>query len=93
MTHKHPGKTPAQRRALDEIGSGNNSPAMAKSTKKALLDAGLIQKCERQKIELRKIGTGLSVVHVDIFAMPIPAHIAWCQFHAQAVDDEGKVQK
>ena len=88
MKIKHPGKTPAQRRALDEIGGGNNCPAMTQATKNALLAAGLIQKCGRQKIEIKKVGAGLSVVHVDMFAMPIPVHIRWCDFHTQAEDGE-----
>ena len=86
MTHKHPGKTPAQRRALNEIGGGNNCPAMTQATKNALLAAGLIQKCGRQKIEIKKVGAGLSVVHVDMFAMPIPVHIRWCDAVSGEVD-------
>ena len=85
MTPKHLGKTPAHRRALDEIGGGNYSPAMAESTKKALLGAGLIEKCG-----VRKFGAGWSAAHVDMFEMPTPVHIRWCDFHQYG---EAKVQK
>ena len=76
---KHPGKTPAQRRVLDAIGCGNFSPSMARATRKALLDAGLIEKAG-EKI----IGRGWSAVTIDEFHMPIPVHYAWCKAVADA---------
>ena len=37
---KHPGRTPAQRRVLDAIGCGNNSPRMVAAVRDAMLKAG-----------------------------------------------------
>lgn len=82
---KHPGKSKAQRRVLDAIGIGNNSPMMAKATRKALLEAGLIVKCGE-----RRFGAGWSAVIVDEYEMPIPVHMQWCD--AQASSDRGAVE-
>jgi hypothetical protein len=70
---KHPGKTAAQVRVLDEIGCGNNSPSMARSTRDALLKAGLIE-----RLSDRVVGTGAFSVHIEQFQMPIHVHIEWC---------------
>ena len=42
LESRHPGRSAAQRRALDQIGCGNHSPIMAKETLAALLKHGLI---------------------------------------------------
>lgn len=77
---KHPGKTPAQRRALDEIGCGNHSPIMAKSTQNALLGAGLITEMEPGKLSCGNLG----FITVRQFDMPIPVHIQWCEAMSDA---------
>ncbi len=80
---KHPGHTPAQRRALDAIGCGNNTPIMARSTRDAMLRADLIM-----RLPDRVIGTGWPVVRIEQFEMPIPVHMAWCEAMAHGVTDE-----
>lgn len=85
---KHPGSTKAQRRILDQIGSGNYSPMMAKATCKALLDAGLIVKCG-EKI----FGKGPLAVRVDEYEMPIPVHMQWCAAMAHDYDKSQDVEK
>lgn len=71
---KHPGKTPAQRRVLDEIGCGNHSPIMAKATRDKLLRDGLI--VELTPLESR---AGPFRMIIRQFEMPIPVHIQWCE--------------
>ena len=80
MKTKHPGDTAAQRRILDEIGCGNNSPRMADSTRVALLGAGLIVELEPKLI----CGPGNSPIDriplkIRQFEMPIPVHMQWCE--------------
>ena len=72
-TPTHPARTPAQRRALDAIGCGNHSPIMAKSTRKALLDAGLIV-----PLADKIVGGGLLAVRIEQLDMPPSVHMAWC---------------
>ena len=73
----HPGKTPAQRRVLDEIGCGNYSPIMDKRTRDALLRQGLIVPLSDRIIYC---GSGLGGMEVRIpeFQMPTHVHIQWC---------------
>lgn len=67
----HPGKTPAQRRALDAIGCGNYAPIMADKTRDALLRDGLIEPAGE-----RRFRTGALAVTVQEYQMPIPVHMA-----------------
>ena len=87
MKPKHPGKTTAQRRVLDEIGCGNYSPIMAKSTRDALLNAGLIVPAGE-----RRIGTGWSAVRVAEYAMPILVHLRWCAAVADGLASEEEAE-
>jgi hypothetical protein len=80
---KHPGRTPAQRRALDAIGCGNENPIMARSTRDALLRTGLVE-----RLQARIIGGGGPSVRIERFDMPIPVHMAWCEAMAASVTDE-----
>lgn len=79
---KHPGKTPAQRRVLDEIGCGSYSPVAAKRTIKALLDQGLIEELPPVRVHV----FGSLYMEVRQFQMPIPVHYQWCK--AMAAEDE-----
>jgi hypothetical protein len=79
---KHPGRTPAQRPALDTIGSGNRSPLMADATRDALLNAGLIV-----ELSPRHIGKPPFQAVVRQFEMPIPVHMAWCSAVAEEAED------
>jgi hypothetical protein len=71
---KHPGRTPAERRILDAIGCGNNSPWMATSTRDNLLKAELIV-----RIEDKLFGRYPLAVKVAQYDMPIRVHMLWCQ--------------
>jgi hypothetical protein len=79
----HPGKTAAQRRALDAIGCGNFSPIMAKATRDSLLRDGLIELAGQKYVG----GGGLRVT-IDEFSMPIRVHMAWCAAMAAEHDAE-----
>lgn len=77
----HPGRTSAERRALDRIGCGE-PPACAQKTLRNLLAAGLIV----------DVGTetrrgALGEYRIPAYTMPIPVHMAWCSAVA-ATDKE-----
>ena len=76
----HPGRTSAERRALDRIGCGE-PPRCSPKTLRNLLDAGLIVDVGT---ETRR--DALGVYQIPKFAMPIPVHFAWCS--AVAFTDE-----
>jgi hypothetical protein len=78
---KHPGKTPAQRRVLDEIGCGNYSPNASKKTISALLEQGLIEELSPLRIPF----IGSLCMEVRQFQMPIPVHFQWC---ASCLDED-----
>lgn len=82
MTSKHPGKSAAQRRALDQIGVGNYAPIMANATRDAMLRDGLIVEIEPMALGHDRFG----LMTVRQFQMPIPVHMAWCD--AVAFTDE-----
>lgn len=77
----HPGRTSAERRALDAIGVGE-VPHCSPKTIKNLLDAGLIVK---SGAHVR--GDALGTYSVPFYSMPIPVHILWCAAVA-ATDEE-----
>ncbi|MEE7449017.1 hypothetical protein MRF4_15105 [Methylobacterium radiotolerans] len=77
----HPGRTSAERRALDRIGCGE-PPACVQKMLRNLLDAGLIVDVGT---ETRR--NALGSYRVPAYAMPIPVHIAWCSAVA-ATDEE-----
>lgn len=72
-TPKHPGRTPAQRRVLDEIGTGNFSPAMTIVTRDTMLLEGLIE-----TVGEHHVGKGPLAPVVKEYQMPIAVHLAWC---------------
>ena len=76
----HPGRTSAERRALDAIGCGQ-PPACSSKTLRNLLDAGLIVD---QGGETRC--DALGSYRVPSYAMPILVHYQWCS--AVAFTDE-----
>ncbi|KAB7785977.1 hypothetical protein [Methylorubrum populi] len=78
----HPGRTPAERRALDAIGCGDTLPAMHPKVRRNLLDAGLI---EQTGTTARR--DALGPYEVPQYEMPIPVHMQWCSAVA-AADDE-----
>ena len=68
----HPGRTSAERRALDAIGCGQPL-GCAPKTLRALLDAGMIEDAGGQ---MRR--DALGSYRVPFYEMTIPTHIAWC---------------
>ena len=79
----HPGRTPAQRRALDAIGCGDNAPRMAPRVRDALLSTGLIVAAGRKVVAHCALGP----ITVPEYEMPIPVHMQWCSAVA-ATDEE-----
>jgi hypothetical protein len=76
----HPGRTPAERRALDRIGCGE-PPACSRRILHNLLKAGLIVETVR-KVRRDVLGR----YDMPVYAMPIPVHMQWCS--AVAANDE-----
>jgi hypothetical protein len=76
----HPGRTSAERRALDRIGCGE-PPACSQKTLRNMLDAGLIVDVGT---ETRR--DTLGSYRIPSYAMPIPVHFAGCS--AVAFTDE-----
>ena len=79
----HPGRTSAERRALDRVGCGE-LPGCSSKTLKALLDDGLLIE-EVGEVRRDAIGS----YRVPSYAMPIPVHFQWCS--AVAFSDEEMV--
>ena len=77
----HPGRTSAERRALDKIGCGQ-PPGCSPKTLKALLDAGMIEDTGGQ---IRR--DALGSYRVPFYEMTIPTHMQWCSAVA-ATDEE-----
>ena len=82
-TYPFPGLTKAQRRIVDEIGSGNSDLAYVFADPRSiakLIDAGIIA-----KVSEKQIGNGWSAIKVPVYEMPVSAHILWCQWCAEEV--------
>ncbi len=77
---KHPAATPAQRRILDAIGCGDSSPIMTKRTRDAMLKAGLIEEVSK------RVMPGALPLIIRQFQMPIPVHMAWCDYQSAVHD-------
>lgn len=77
----HPGRTSAERRALDKIGCGE-PPRCSPKTLRRLLDDGLLIDQGR---EVRR--DALGAYTVPCYAMPLPVHYQWCSAVA-FTDDE-----
>lgn len=78
----HPGRTPAQRKALDAIGCGQH-PGCAPKTVAALLRDGLIVHVGDRVVGHDRFGT----IRIPEYEMPIPVHMQWCSAVA-ATDEE-----
>lgn len=77
----HPGRTSAERRALDRIGCGE-PPSCSPKTLRNLLDTGQIVDAGGE-IRCDALGS----YRVPSYAMPIPVHMQWCSAVA-ATDEE-----
>jgi hypothetical protein len=64
VSFEHPGRTPAQRAFLDQLGGGNPTPTASRTTIRSLLNAGLIVCCGDK---------------IPMYEMPLHVHIAWCK--------------
>lgn len=82
-SNRHPGKTRAQRAALDKIGCGQ-TPFMHPKTEAALVKNGLIVKIGEQIICQDRFGT----VKAPVYEMPIPVHYQWCMAMSDEYDRE-----
>ncbi|MCJ2124049.1 hypothetical protein [Methylobacterium sp. J-077] len=76
----HPGRTSAERRALDRVGCGE-PPGCSPKTLRRLLDDGLLID---QGGEVRR--DALGPYRVPSYAMPLAIHYQWCS--AVAFTDE-----
>ena len=81
---RHPGRTPAQRRVLDEIGSGNFSPRMTNRMRDDLIAEGLIVLTGEKPIGRDALGK----ISIPEFEMPIHVHYAWCKVVGSADYDD-----
>ena len=81
---QHPGRTAAQRRVIDHIGAGNHSPLMAKTTRDAMLNAGLIHEIPGKSV------LSISGIRITVrqFNLPISVHMAWCNWCAENCPDD-----
>ncbi|SFM91909.1 hypothetical protein [Methylobacterium pseudosasicola] len=77
----HPGRTSAERRALDRVGCGE-PPGCSPKTLRRLLDDGLLID---QGGEVRR--DALGSYRVPTYEMPIPVYMTWCSSVA-ATDEE-----
>lgn len=68
----HPGRTSAERRALDRIGCGE-PPGCSQKTLRNLLSAGLIVEAGSQTRR-----DALGAYSVPSYEMPVPVHMQWC---------------
>lgn len=78
----HPcrGMSATARDAFEALCVGQQ-PRMARRTVAALLDRGLIQKAGD-----RTFGSGWSAVKVPVYEVPVPVHMAWCEWCAKQGD-------
>jgi hypothetical protein len=84
---KHPGKTKAERAALDAIGCGNNSPIMSNKVCNSLLSDGRIVELPEKLLPDR-----FFPVKIRQFEMSIPTHIEWCKWGADNWTEEDERQ-
>lgn len=82
MAVDHPGKSPAQKKALDAIGCGNFSPSMSIATRDKLVADGLIIPAGVRVIKVN----GPFPVRVMEYAMPTAVHMQWCKAMADEFD-------
>ena len=80
----HPGRTPAQRRALDRIGCGDLCPPMHPRVRDALLSARLIEQRGMTTIGCDTLGA----IRVPAYEMPYGVHFLWCSAVSQDFDPE-----
>ena len=77
----HPGRTSAERRALDKIGCGQ-PPGCSPKTLKTLINAGMIE--DTGGVMRRD---ALGEYRIPFYEMTIPTHMQWCSAVA-AIDEE-----
>jgi len=74
--------TPAQQEAFEQIATGSGM-AHHPTTLAALERKGLIE-----QVGERVFGSGPLAVRIPVHEVPIPIHMAWCEWCAENVDDE-----
>ena len=81
----HPAKTKSQRRVLDEIGRGNNTPDMTPALRKRMLELGLIKECGASPTGYLLVNaSGQSIYRCWPVEMPVDVHMNWCAYQALA---------
>lgn len=80
----HPAKTKSQRRVLDEIGRGDNTPDMSPALRKRMLELGLIKECGASTDYLTVNDSGQSIYRRWPVEMPVDVHMNWCAYQARA---------
>lgn len=83
MGERHPGKTPAQRRVLDQVGCGEYLPRASAKTLAAMVEQGLLT-----RLSDRVLGRdGFGSISVPQYDMPIGVHMQWCRYWAENASD------
>lgn len=77
---RHPGRSAAERRILDEVGCGQNTPRAYQKTLDRMVAAGLLTFLGHETIGRDALGA----IRLPVYEMPAHVHIRWCEFHAQA---------
>ena len=84
---KHPGRTAAQKRVLDQMGCGEVLPRAKRQTLDRMVDEGLIV-----RLADRIVGRdGFGLITLPQYEMTISTHYAWCSYwakHADLAEDE-----
>jgi len=85
MRVAHPGKSKAQRDALNRIGCGDFSPPMSRQVRDTLLRNGLIIVAGERILGRDALGT----ITMTEYAMPTHVHMQWCSAVARDDSDDG----
>jgi hypothetical protein len=93
VSFEHPGRTPAQRAFLDQLGGGNPTPTASRTTIRSLLNAGLIVCCGDKIVGADRFGA----VKIPMYEMPLHVHIAWCkalaaEFDAMSPEEQARLE-
>ena len=75
----HPGRTPTQKRILDEIGCGNSLPFAPRKTIENMVALGMLQRLPDKQLGRDRFGA----VKMPQFEMTISTHMAWCEFQSE----------
>lgn len=83
---KHPGRTAAQRRILDQVGCGEHCPRAQRKTLDRMVEEGLLVRLPDMVLGRDALGT----IALPQYEMPIPVRYAWCQAMSAQFDGDGE---